>query len=120
MKKSELSYFRKVLNDWQEQLLWQADHAIVDLMDASVNSSDLIDQTALEIDRNFALRMRDRESKLIRKIKNALKRIDDGTFGICEMCGGPIAVKRLKARPVTTHCIDCKRVRETFERLTGD
>jgi len=120
MKKSELSFFRRVLNDWQEQLLWQADHAIVGLMDASVNSSDLIDQTALEIDRNFALRMRDRESKLIRKIKNALKRIDDGTFGICEMCGGPIAVKRLKARPVTTYCIDCKRVRETLERLTGD
>ena len=44
----------------------------------------------------------------------------DGTFGICEMCGAPIAVKRLKARPVTAHCIDCKRVRETFERLTGD
>ena len=123
MKKSELSYFRKVLNDWQEQLLRQADHAIVGLMDASVNSSDLIDQAALEIDRNFALRMRDRESKLIRKIKNALKRIDDGTFGICEMCddcGRDIAIERLKARPVTTHCIDCKRVRETFERLTGD
>jgi DnaK suppressor protein len=89
-------------------------------MDASVNSSDPIDRASLEADRDFALRMRDRESKLIRKIKNALVRIEEGTFGICEMCGEPIAVKRLKARPVTTHCIDCKRVMETLERLVGD
>ncbi|MDZ7582846.1 MAG: RNA polymerase-binding protein DksA [Deltaproteobacteria bacterium] len=120
MKKSELRYFREVLNNWQAQLLRQADHAIVGLLGASVNSSDLIDQAALETDRDFALRMRDRESKLIRKIRNALKRIDEGTFGICEMCGEPIALKRLKARPVTTHCIDCKRVRETLERVLGE
>ncbi|MFZ0613475.1 MAG: RNA polymerase-binding protein DksA [Desulfobacterales bacterium] len=120
MKTSDLAYFTNMLNDWQEQLLRQADHAIAGFMDASVYSSDLIDQAALEIDRNFALRMRDRESKLIRKIRNALTRIEAGTFGICEMCGEPISVKRLKARPVTTHCIDCKRVRETLERSMGE
>ncbi len=120
MKPSDTAYFKNTLNHWQEQLLRQADHALVGFLDASVSSSDLIDQAALETDRDFALRMRDRESKLLRKIRNALARIEAGTFGICEMCGEPIAVKRLKARPVTTHCIDCKRVRETLERTLGE
>ena len=69
----------------------------------------------LALDRDFAIRMRDRESKLIRKIKEALGRIENGSYGICEMCEQQIAVARLKARPVASLCIDCKRVLETLE-----
>jgi DnaK suppressor protein len=119
MKRSDLKYFREILIEWQEQLLERADYAIADLLDSSVNASDLLDRASLEADRNLALRIRDRESKLIRKIKCALERMDEGVFGICELCGEEIAVSRLKVRPVTTHCIDCKRVRETLEKIVG-
>lgn len=73
----------------------------------------------METDRNFMLRIRDRELKLIKKIKKALDRIDNGTFGVCESCGDPIGEKRLNARPVTTQCIDCKEAEEATERALG-
>jgi DnaK suppressor protein len=65
------------------------------------------------------LRIRDRESKLIRKIKSALERIENGTFGVCETCGGEISIKRLKARPVTSQCIECKSKEEALEKALG-
>jgi DnaK suppressor protein len=77
------------------------------------------DRASLEADRNFMLRIRDRENKLIKKIKKALDRIENGTFGVCEKCGEDISVKRLKARPVTTLCIDCKTKEEAFEKALG-
>jgi DnaK suppressor protein len=83
------------------------------------NFPDPTDRAALEADRNFMLRIRDRESKLIKKIKQALERIDGGTYGICESCGEDISIKRLKARPVTTQCIDCKSKEEALEKALG-
>ena len=73
----------------------------------------------MESDRNFTLRIRDRERKLIGKIREALERIDEGTFGTCDDCGEDISVKRLKARPVTTQCIDCKTEEEARENALG-
>ena len=84
------------------------------------NFPDPTDRAALEADRNFELRIRDRERKLIVKMQEAIKRIDDGIFGICEVCGGPISEKRLMARPVTTLCIDCKTKQEKMEKLKGE
>jgi DnaK suppressor protein len=78
---------------------------------------DPTDRASLESDRNFLLRIKDRERKLIQKVKEAMDRIDDGTFGICESCGRPISEKRLMARPVTTLCIECKTEREDQERV---
>ena len=78
------------------------------------------DRASLESDRNFELRIRDRERKLIIKMQEAIKRIDDGTFGLCELCGGPISEKRLMARPVTTLCIHCKTKQEQVEKLEGE
>jgi DnaK suppressor protein len=83
------------------------------------NFPDPTDRASLESDRNFMLRIRDRESKLIKKIKKALARIENGTFGICEKCGEDISKERLKARPVTTQCIDCKTKEEAFEKALG-
>lgn len=82
-----------------------------------LNFPDLTDQAAAEADKNFILRLREREQKLLRKIDQALDRIADGTFGICENCGGEIGYKRLKARPVTTFCIECKTKQEEEEKL---
>ncbi len=78
--------------------------------------ADPTDRASLESDRNFLLRMRDRERKLLSKIDEAFARIDNGSYGRCEECDGPIGVERLKARPVTTLCIDCKSEQEDRER----
>jgi len=81
---------------------------------------DPTDQASMESDRDFDLRIRDRERRLVRKIDAAMNRIKEGTFGICESCGGPISSKRLQARPVTTLCIDCKTAQEIEERTRTD
>ena len=78
---------------------------------------DLGDQASAEIDRNFMLRLRGRERKLLKKIEEALERITLNTFGICDKCGEDINIKRLEARPVTTMCIDCKTLQEEEEKL---
>jgi DnaK suppressor protein len=77
---------------------------------------DPTDQASVEIERNFDLRIKGRERRLIRKIEEAISRVDDGDFGICEGCGGDVGLKRLQARPVTTLCIDCKVEQEQEER----
>lgn len=82
-----------------------------------LNFPDMTDQAAAEVDKNFTLRLREREQKLLKKIDEALDRIANGTFGICENCGEEISLKRLKARPVTTYCIDCKTKQEEEEKL---
>jgi DnaK suppressor protein len=78
---------------------------------------DLGDQATAEIDKNFTLRLREREQKLLKKIDEAIDRISEGSFGICEECDGKISLKRLKARPVTTLCIECKTIQEQEEKI---
>lgn len=77
---------------------------------------DMGDQASAECERNFMLRLRSREQRLLKKIEEAIERIDNGTFGICEVCSSPIELKRLEARPVTTMCIDCKTEQEEEEK----
>lgn len=79
--------------------------------------SDLGDQATAEADQNFAIRLKEREQRLLKKIDEALERIESGTFGICESCGGGISMKRLRARPVTTLCIECKTRQEEEEKI---
>jgi len=119
MKKKDLQYFKEFLSNRLEELLSQADDTVLGMTSPKENFPDPTDRATLEADRNFMLRIRDRESKLIRKIKKALERIEDETFGICETCGDDISIKRLKARPVTTQCIDCKTKEEAFEKSLG-
>jgi len=80
------------------------------------NFPDLGDQASAEANQNFTLRLRGREQKLLKKIDEALDRINNGSFGICESCGEEISIKRVKARPVTTLCIDCKTMQEEEEK----
>jgi DnaK suppressor protein len=80
---------------------------------------DLSDQAAAEVDHNFELRLKEREQRLLKKIDEALDRIATNTYGICERCGREIPLKRLKARPVTTLCIECKTLQEQEERDRG-
>ncbi|HHL39770.1 MAG TPA: RNA polymerase-binding protein DksA [Deltaproteobacteria bacterium] len=117
MDKNRLEKFRELLNGQLDSLLSEAGKAVSG-MSASKddNFPDPTDRASHETDRNFLLRVKDRERKLIAKIREALKRIDDGTYGVCELCGEEISEKRLEARPVTTYCIECKKEAEEEER----
>lgn len=119
MEKKDLEYFRELLKHRLEELLSQAGGTVTEMNDPKGNFPDPTDRAAYEADRNFELRIRDREFKLIKKVKKALERIEDGTFGICDKCGEDISVPRLKARPVTTLCIDCKTKEEALEKALG-
>ncbi len=88
-----------------------------DLSSMDEISSDMGDRASAETDQNCVLRLFERDQNLLKKIEEAIDRIKDDTFGICEVCGGEIALKRLKARPVTTLCIDCKTTQEMEEKL---
>ena len=119
MKKKDLKYFKELLSNQLEELLDQADNTVIGMTTPKENFPDPTDRASLEADRNFMLRIRDRESKLIKKIKKALEGIENNTFGICEKCGDDISIKRLKARPVTTQCIECKIKEEALEKALG-
>lgn len=119
MDKEKLEFFRKLLQEQLDELLSEAERTVAGMTDAKENFPDPTDRAALESDRNFLLRIRDRERKLISKINEALLRLDDGTFGICESCGEEIGEERLAARPVTTLCFDCKKRQETMEKARG-
>jgi DnaK suppressor protein len=116
MEAEKLEYFRNVLSDEMKTLLSEADKTVTEMTSDSSNFPDPTDRATQESDRNFELRIRDRERKLINKIKDALDRIDKGEFGICEECGEEISEARLKVRPVTTLCINCKMEEEEKER----
>jgi DnaK suppressor protein len=101
----------------REELLEEAGRTVGGMTtDNKENFPDPTDRASLESNRNAVLRIRDRERKLIGKIDDALERISDGSYGLCETCGGPIGMDRLRARPVTTLCIDCKSDQEAQER----
>lgn len=119
MKQKDIEYFKDLLTNQLEELLNQAGDTVTGMTTPKENFPDPTDRASLEADRNFMLRIRDREHKLIKKIKKTLARIENGTFGICDGCGEDIAIKRLKARPVTTQCIDCKTKEEALEKALG-
>ncbi|SEM34535.1 transcriptional regulator, TraR/DksA family [Syntrophus gentianae] len=120
LSSEKLDFFRRLLNQKINELLEDAEKTVADMTDSKENYPDPTDRASLESDRNFELRMRDRERRLIAKMQEAIKRIDDGEFGVCDVCGGPISEKRLVARPVTTLCIDCKTRQEKMEKLKGE
>jgi DnaK suppressor protein len=113
--KSESEFFRNLLNRRMQELRSEAGKT-VENMDENGNFPDPTDRASMESNRNSVLRIRDRERKLIFKIQDALRRLGDGNYGICEECGEEIGIERLKARPVTTLCIECKSSQEIEEQ----
>lgn len=120
MRPEKLELFRVMLTQKIAELLEDAGKTVSEMTVSKENFPDPNDRASLESDRNFELRIRDRERKLIAKMQEAIRRIDDGTFGICDDCSGPISEKRLLARPVTTQCIECKTKQEKLEKLQGE
>ena len=119
MEEKGLEFFKNLLIQWMEELLDHADQTVEGLLDSQENLADPLDRATVESDRIRTLRIRDRESMLIKKIRQSLKDIENGEYGICEDCGEDISIERLKARPVTSLCIGCKTKRESLEKLTG-
>ncbi|CCO24975.1 RNA polymerase-binding protein DksA [Maridesulfovibrio hydrothermalis] len=120
MDQKELEYFREALNKMLNDILQKGKETIEDMTESGETYADPADRATAESDRAFTLRLRDRERKLIKKIQKAIKRLEDGDFGICHACGDDISIARLKARPVTTLCIACKNSQEEEEQNRGD
>ena len=115
-RQQKIQEIKKKLLSQRKELLLGALEALNELPGQTI-FPDLGDQATAEIDRNFMLRLKGREQKLLKKIDEAIDRIEQGTFGICDRCGQEINIKRLEARPVTTMCIECKTLQEEEEKL---
>lgn len=116
MNKNQLNHFRKILNDWKSELSHDIDRTVHTMQDEVTMFADPNDRASQESDMALELRNRDRERKLIKKIDETLRNIDENEYGYCEGCGIEIGLKRLEARPTATLCIDCKTLDEMREK----
>jgi len=120
MGKEQLEHFRQILNTWKQDLMQEVDRTVLHMKDEAANFPDPNDRATQESEFSLELRTRDRERKLIRKIEEAIKRIDDGSYGYCNETGEEIGIKRLEARPVATLCVEAQERRERREKQYGD
>ncbi len=112
----EKGYYRRKLEEMQNELFDESEETVQNMKDTNQEFPDPTDRANYESERNTTLRIRDRERKLIKKVRQALKRLDEDEYNICEECGEIIRKERLDARPVTTLCIDCKETEEQEEK----
>ena len=115
----DLKQIKALLQSKINELMAEAGKTVIDLAGQEEKLPDLNDRASQESELNLEIRMRERERKLIVKMRETIERIDAGDYGICEECGEPIGVKRLMARPVTTYCIECKTREEKLQKLQG-
>jgi DnaK suppressor protein len=120
MSKEQLEHFRQILLSWKRDLMEEVDRTVSHMKDEAANFPDPNDRATQEEEFSLELRTRDRERKLIRKIDEALKRVEDGSYGYCLETGEEIGIKRLEARPVATLTIEAQERRERRERQYGD
>ncbi len=120
MSKEQLDHFRQILSNWKRDLMEEVDRTVLHMKDEAANFPDPNDRATQESEFSLELRTRDRERKLIRKIEEAIKRIEDGSYGYCVETGEEIGIKRLEARPVATLCIEAQERRERREKQYGD
>jgi DnaK suppressor protein len=120
MNKEQVEHFRTILNTWKRDLMEEVDRTVLHMKDEAANFPDPNDRATQESEFSLELRTRDRERKLIRKIDEALKRIEDGSYGYCLETGEEIGIKRLEARPVATLSLEAQERRERREKQYGD
>lgn len=119
MSDTHRNHFRKILLEWKRQLMEEVDMTISHLKEEATNFADPSDRASQEEEFSLELRTRDRERKLIRKINEAVERLEDDDYGFCDACGVEIGIRRLEARPTATLCIDCKTLAEIKEKQIG-
>ena len=117
LEQEDLDIFRTLLTQQREELMGKAANMVAELIQSSDKLTEPLDQATFESSRSEALRIRKRERQLIRKTVEALHRIEDGAFGICENCDEEIGIARLRARPIASHCVRCKTKMENREKL---
>lgn len=120
MNDRQMEYFRRKLLSWKEDLMEDSKETLVDLANSSRNLPDIADRASEETDRALELRTRDRQRKLVSKIDAALRRLDNGEFGYCEVTGEPISLRRLDARPIATMTLEAQERHERSERVHRD
>ncbi|MEI7572107.1 MAG: RNA polymerase-binding protein DksA [Phenylobacterium sp.] len=120
MNQRQLEYFRRKLLAWKDEILRESRETVVHLQSETENHPDLADRATSEADRSLELRTRDRQRKLISKIDEALRRIDEGSYGYCAETGEPIGIARLDARPIATLSLDAQERHERRERIHRD
>jgi DnaK suppressor protein len=120
MNERQQAYFRKKLLDWKEEILRESRETVAHLQKETENHPDVADRASSETDRSLELRTRDRQRKLISKIDDALRRLDDGSYGYCEETGEPITLARLEARPIATLSLEAQERHERRERVHRD
>ncbi len=120
MNEFQVEYFRRKLMEWKKSLLAQSQDTLEELRQGGLNQPDELDRASMETDKALDLRTKDRARKLISKINDALKRIEDGTYGYCEETGEPIGVERLEARPVATLSIEAQERHERMEKTYSE
>jgi DnaK suppressor protein len=120
MNERQLEYFRQKLLDWKEDILRESRETLTHLQSETENHPDLVDRASSETDKALELRTRDRQRKLISKIDEAMRRIEDGSYGYCEETGEPIGLARLEARPTATLSLEAQERHERRERVHRD
>ncbi len=120
MGKKQLEYFRRKLLKWRGEVLEEADQTLKNLKEGSVPEADIADRASTETERTVELRTRDRQRKLIAKIDSALERIENKSYGYCEVTNEPISLNRLEARPIATMSIEAQERHERMERIYRD
>jgi DnaK suppressor protein len=115
-----MAYFRAKLHDWKEAILQEAQGTLSQLQVDSLRESDLTDRASSETDWSIELRTRDRQRKLINKIDAAIRRIEEGEYGYCEVSGEPISLARLEARPIATMTVEAQERHERHEKISRD
>jgi DnaK suppressor protein len=120
MNERQLEYFKDKLNEWKEEILRESRETVAHLQKETENHADLADRASSETDRALELRTRDRQRKLISKIDQALRRVEDGSYGYCEETGEPIGLARLEARPTATLSLEAQERHERRERVHRD
>lgn len=120
MNPTQLSYFRKKLSDWKESIVRDSQDTLVTLQNEPLREPDITDRASSETDWSIELRTRDRQRKLIAKIDAALRRIEEGEYGYCEVTGEPISLGRLEARPIATMTVEAQERHERNEKISRD
>ena len=120
MNARQLAYFRRKLLSWKEEILREAQDTLATLQNEPLREPDLTDRASSETDWSIELRTRDRQRKLISKIDAALRRIEEGEYGYCEVTGEPISLGRLEARPIATMTVEAQSAHERHEKISRD
>ena len=120
MNKKQLTYFRAKLLAWKDEILRESRETLDHLQEGGIQEPDIADRASTETDWSLELRTRDRQRKLVSKIDAAIRRIETGEYGYCEVTGEPISLKRLEARPIATMTLEAQEAHERMERIYRD